>query len=231
MDTKHGSSRWAEGVSVTGLYYDGVLEESKLQELLELHKRYCMFGTRSSRRVAKIESTSNTVKAHTWQSHNPVWEHPLQLSLGRKANTSLVYCQYGVHYYKSKPHTSGRVFVQATRKKGCLAPAHYKCHPTKEVMGFAQRVHPELIAKGSGTSLNWNSWTCWSWSGTTAKTSCGSLHVCWKFPRSQRQSLLSLPIWHQEQYSHLVLYPGIPSGIPATSWQTTWNRCTGNLLS
>ena len=120
------------------------------------------FGTRSSRRVAKIESTSNTVKAHTWQSHNPVWEHPLQLSLGR--------------------------------------------------------IHPELIAKGSGTSLNWNSWTCWS--GTTAKTSCGSLHVCWKFPRSQRQSLLSLPIWHQEQYSAV----GTPRTLATTFNDNVWQH-------
>ena len=25
--------------------------------------------------------------------------------------------------------------------------AHHKCHPTKGIMGFSQRVHPELIAK------------------------------------------------------------------------------------
>lgn len=56
--------RWAEGLSVAGLYYDGVVGESKLQEVLELHKRDTVstFGTRSSRRVAKNESTSNTGK-------------------------------------------------------------------------------------------------------------------------------------------------------------------------
>ena len=27
----------------------------------------------------------------------------------------------GIHYYKSKPHTSDRVFMQGTRKKGCEA--------------------------------------------------------------------------------------------------------------
>ena len=49
---------------VAGLYYDGVVGESKLQEVLELHKRDTVstFGTRSSRRVAKNESTSNTGK-------------------------------------------------------------------------------------------------------------------------------------------------------------------------
>ena len=25
--------------------------------------------------------------------------------------------------------------------------AHHKCHPTKGIMGFSQRVHPEVIAK------------------------------------------------------------------------------------
>ena len=56
--------RWAEGLSVAGLYYDGVVDESKLQEVLQLHKRDTVitFGTRSSRRVARNESTSNTGK-------------------------------------------------------------------------------------------------------------------------------------------------------------------------
>ena len=56
--------RWAEGLSVAGLYYDGVVDERKLQEVLELHKRDTVstFGTRSSRRVAKNKSTSNTGK-------------------------------------------------------------------------------------------------------------------------------------------------------------------------
>jgi len=30
---------WAEGLSVAGLYYDGVVDETRLQEVLELHKR------------------------------------------------------------------------------------------------------------------------------------------------------------------------------------------------
>ena len=52
------------GRAVAGLYYDGVVGESKLQVVLELHKRDTVstYGTRSSRRVAKNESTSNTGK-------------------------------------------------------------------------------------------------------------------------------------------------------------------------
>ena len=46
---------WAEGLTVAGLYYDGIIDESKLQDTLELHKRDTVstFGTRSSRRVSK----------------------------------------------------------------------------------------------------------------------------------------------------------------------------------
>ena len=39
-------------------------------------------------------------------------------NLGEKRT---LHCQYGVQYYKSKPHTSDRVFLQGTRKKGCIA--------------------------------------------------------------------------------------------------------------
>ena len=44
-----------DGLSRAGLYFDGIIEESKLQEVLELHKRDTVstFGTRSSRRVSK----------------------------------------------------------------------------------------------------------------------------------------------------------------------------------
>ena len=47
--------KWAEGLSVAGLYYDGVVDECSLQGTLELHKRDTVstFGTRSSRRVSK----------------------------------------------------------------------------------------------------------------------------------------------------------------------------------
>ena len=46
---------WAEGLTVAGLYHDGITDESKLQDTLELHKRDTVstFGTRSSRRVSK----------------------------------------------------------------------------------------------------------------------------------------------------------------------------------
>lgn len=39
-------------------------------------------------------------------------------SIGEKRT---LHCQYGIQYYKSKPHTSDRVFMQGTRKKGCTA--------------------------------------------------------------------------------------------------------------
>ena len=47
--------RWAEGLSVAGLYYDGVIDGCKLQTTLELHKRdtTSTFGTHSSRRVSR----------------------------------------------------------------------------------------------------------------------------------------------------------------------------------
>ena len=47
--------RWADGLTAAGLYYDGVVDKSKLQDTLELHRRDTVstFGTRSSRRVSK----------------------------------------------------------------------------------------------------------------------------------------------------------------------------------
>ena len=49
------SPKWTEGLSVAGLYYDGIVDEGKLDEVLELHKRDTVstFGTRSSRRVSQ----------------------------------------------------------------------------------------------------------------------------------------------------------------------------------
>ena len=46
---------WAEGLTIAGLYYDGIIDESKPQDTLELHIRDTVstFGTRSSRRVSK----------------------------------------------------------------------------------------------------------------------------------------------------------------------------------
>lgn len=45
---------WATDLSVSGLYYDGVLDKNKLQDVLELHKRDTVstFGTRSSSGVS-----------------------------------------------------------------------------------------------------------------------------------------------------------------------------------
>ena len=146
-------------------------------------------------------------------------------------------CQYGHHYYKSKSHSSKKVFLQGSRKNGCKAhinivefnlypeysikqsvssrasknqlwksreanlselqklfesgkpplitkkyfvslpteEAHHKCHPTKGIMGFSQRVHPELIAKiqefvsiGTVDPIEVH----------PAKTPCKTLHVC-----------------------------------------------------
>ena len=54
---------------------------------------------------------------HTVGSHVIQFENT-PFSLGEKRT---LHCQYGVQYYKSKPHTSGRVHLQGTRKKGCLA--------------------------------------------------------------------------------------------------------------
>ena len=42
----------------------------------------------------------------------------MPFSLGEKRTLD---CQYGTKYYKSKPHSSDRVFLQGTRKKGCQA--------------------------------------------------------------------------------------------------------------
>ena len=65
------SPAWAAGLSVAGLYYDGIVDENKLQEILELHKRDTVstFGTRSSRRVS---SNSKSVKTSCLtQSNKP----------------------------------------------------------------------------------------------------------------------------------------------------------------
>ena len=49
------SSTWTEGLTVAGLYYDGIVDGDKLEKVLELHKRDTVstFGTRSSRRVSE----------------------------------------------------------------------------------------------------------------------------------------------------------------------------------
>ena len=46
---------WTEGLTTAGLYYDGVVDGDKLENVLELHKRDTVstFGTRSSRRVSE----------------------------------------------------------------------------------------------------------------------------------------------------------------------------------
>ena len=50
------SPAWASNLSVSscGLYYDGILNQKQLEEVLELHKRDTVstFGTRSSSRVS-----------------------------------------------------------------------------------------------------------------------------------------------------------------------------------
>ncbi len=45
---------WASDLSASGVYYDGILDQNQLGEVLELHKRdtMSMFGTRSSYRVS-----------------------------------------------------------------------------------------------------------------------------------------------------------------------------------
>ena len=46
---------WAKGLTRYGQYYAGIVDESQLDGVLELHKRDTVstFGTRSSRRVTK----------------------------------------------------------------------------------------------------------------------------------------------------------------------------------
>ena len=50
---------WAERLTRYGLYYAGIVDESQLDEVLELHNRDTVstFGTRSSRRVTKKTPT------------------------------------------------------------------------------------------------------------------------------------------------------------------------------
>ena len=49
------SPKWTEGLTVAGLYYDGIVDGDKLDEVIELHKRGTVstFGTRI---VAAAES-------------------------------------------------------------------------------------------------------------------------------------------------------------------------------
>ena len=50
------SPKWTEGLSIAGLYYDGIVDGGKLDKVLELHKRdrtVSTFGTHSSRRVSQ----------------------------------------------------------------------------------------------------------------------------------------------------------------------------------
>ena len=49
------SPKWAKGLTVAGLYFDGIVDGDKLDEVIELHKRDTVstFGTRSSRRVSE----------------------------------------------------------------------------------------------------------------------------------------------------------------------------------
>ena len=46
------------GLTKYGSYYSGIIEENRIDEVLELHRRGMMstFGTRSSRRVAPAKS-------------------------------------------------------------------------------------------------------------------------------------------------------------------------------
>ena len=48
---------WTQGLTRYGKYYTGIVEESNLDKILELHKRDTVstFGTRSSRRVMKTK--------------------------------------------------------------------------------------------------------------------------------------------------------------------------------
>ena len=65
-------------------------------------------------------------------------------SLGEKRT---LHCQYGLQYYKAKPHTSDRVFLQGTRKKGCQAHIdimEFKVYPQYSVKSM---ITPDLSQK------------------------------------------------------------------------------------
>ena len=50
------SPKWTEGLTVAGLYFDGIVDGDKLDEVIELHKRDTVStfsGTHSSRRVSE----------------------------------------------------------------------------------------------------------------------------------------------------------------------------------
>ena len=57
------SPKWAEGLTVAGLYFDGIVDGDKL-EVIELHKRDTVstFGTCSSRRVSEPRKKRFTMK-------------------------------------------------------------------------------------------------------------------------------------------------------------------------
>ena len=49
------SPKWTEDISIAGLYYDGIVDRGKLNEVLEPHKRDTVstFRTHSSLRVSQ----------------------------------------------------------------------------------------------------------------------------------------------------------------------------------
>ena len=55
---------WTNGLTRYGLYYAGIVDESQLDEVLELHKRDTVstFGTRNSRRVTKKGATKHKLQ-------------------------------------------------------------------------------------------------------------------------------------------------------------------------
>ena len=52
---------WQEGLQQKGLYYEGIIDGSRLDRVLELHRRSTVstFGTRRSSRVSTEKLTSN----------------------------------------------------------------------------------------------------------------------------------------------------------------------------
>ena len=59
--TELSCNSWKEGLSHNGLYYSGIIDATKLNEVLEMHKRDTVstFGTRSSRRVLKPRTNND----------------------------------------------------------------------------------------------------------------------------------------------------------------------------
>lgn len=150
---------WKEGLVLVDQYYEGIIESSKLEELLENHKKKTgtTYGTRTSSRkgehgaqdqptncteIVSIIITSLNSKEASLFHFNDIyhtcsviqklprilWKYTtkgktvhfnnIPFSVGEKRTLD---CQYGKKYFKSRKQTGKRVYLQGTRKQGCVA--------------------------------------------------------------------------------------------------------------